>query len=71
MVKNFVGNGAQPCIPRWQTTILTAFFQLFLSALIKRLLGTIILSLCGHYDARLNPDQDVGLFGPNQHWPHC
>ena len=31
------GSNLQPCIPRWQTTILTAFFQL-------SLLGTIILS---------------------------
>ena len=25
----------QPCVPQWRTTILTAFFQLFLSALVK------------------------------------
>ena len=72
MVKNFVGDGAQPCVPRWRTTILTAFFRL-----ISQCPGKVAAwydhpkSLCGHYVARFNPDQDLGLFGPKQHRPHC
>ena len=51
-----------------------SIFLAFLSALVKWLLGMIILSLdlrsgC-HYMARFDPDQDLGLFRLKQHWPH-
>ena len=64
---------SRPCIPRWRAnSILTAFFQLFLIALVKWLLRTIIPSLHlrsgRHYLARFDPDQD---FLTKQRRPHC
>ena len=51
------------------------WFSGFLGALLKWLFGAIILSpylwSSRHYVARFDPDQDLGLFRPKQHRPHC
>ena len=67
-------SNAQPCIPQWQTTILTAFFQLSQSpgkvaARYDHLKSRPVWS-GHHYLIRCDPDQDLGLLRPKQHRPH-
>ena len=69
------GLNSQPCAPQWQTTILTAFFRLsqrpgIVAAWYNHPKSRPVRS-GHHFYGQEWPDQDLGLFWPKQHQPHC